>query len=94
MAQKVVDLGILDGYPVYDLVVSNIGLVRSTSVKQAALDLYNEYVSQSKLSTGRAAGENVTLMEDGEPIKEFWGDKEIDEYWQEQELLDIESRLE
>jgi hypothetical protein len=55
----------------YDLHVGNVGLVKSTSVEQTARDLFDEYVAISKASVGRASGEQVTLMADGEVIMEY-----------------------
>jgi len=57
----------------YEIVVGNIGTVVTTNLRQEAIKSYNDYVSFSKLDYGRAAGEDVTLFEDGEPIMEHTG---------------------
>ena len=41
---------------------------------------YNEYVAQSKSGSGKAGGENVVLMVDGEPEKEYFGPNNEDEF--------------
>lgn len=57
----------------YSVVVGNIGTVYDGSNKTAALKAYNTYVKQSKSMVGRAGGEEVNLMQDGEPIKTHYG---------------------
>jgi hypothetical protein len=56
----------------YQVIVSNVGTVYDGNDEQAAKKEYSEYVSFSKEKYGRCSGENVTLLEDGEPISEFW----------------------
>lgn len=56
----------------YEVTVGNIGHVYTgPSGKKARAD-FAWYVKQSKLGVGRAAGEQVTLCKDGEPIKEHF----------------------
>lgn len=55
----------------YTVIVSNIGCVRSTGNLLDAVQVWNEYRSQSQEGYGRAAHETVTLLDRGEPIKEF-----------------------
>lgn len=57
----------------YRVIVGNIGEVESCNDRATASRVYNEYVALSKRQTGRAAGEDVTIMEDGEPIREYIG---------------------
>lgn len=57
----------------YSVIVGNIGEVETTNDRATASKVYNEYVRQSKLQTGRASGEDVTIMDDGEPIREYYG---------------------
>jgi hypothetical protein len=57
----------------YEVIVGNIGTVYGGVSKAAALKKYTTYVRQSKSESGRAGGEDVTLMSDGEPIKEHYG---------------------
>jgi hypothetical protein len=58
----------------YKVIVGNIGTVCRTNSRMAAVERYGDYVLQSTIGYGRAAGEPVTLMRDGEPIKEHFGD--------------------
>jgi hypothetical protein len=57
----------------YEVLVGNIGSVINTDSLKEAQDAYDTYVEQSKQDRGRACGEDVCLMEDGEPIKEHSG---------------------
>lgn len=57
----------------YSVIVGNIGEVETTNDRREASTVYNEYVRQSKLQTGRASGEDVTIMDDGEPIRQYYG---------------------
>ena len=54
----------------YEVIVGNIGCVYSGPDESAALQAYHTYVRDSKNQYGRAAGESVTLLEDGDIIKE------------------------
>ena len=56
----------------YIVNVGNIGNIDCTT-KEQAIVLFNDYVTQSKNNIGRAAGEDVCIFEDGEPIMEYWG---------------------
>lgn len=56
----------------YEVVCGNVGSVYSGSNLRAAKSMFRGYVTQSKTSGFRASGENVTLMGNGEPIKEFF----------------------
>lgn len=57
----------------YQVVVGNIGTTYSGNLLKEALKNYKEYKSQSKQNYGRAAGEQVTLLKDGEPLYEYAG---------------------
>lgn len=57
----------------YEVVVGNIGSVYRGKYLGAALIKFVSYKQQSKDGYGRAAGESVTLFQDGEPIKEYQG---------------------
>lgn len=57
---------------VYQVIVGNIGTMEYTS-KKLALECFNTYVSLSKSDTGRASGEDVTLMANDDPIREYLG---------------------
>ena len=56
----------------YVVNVGNIGNI-SCKTKAEAEKTYNEYVMQSESGKGRAGGEYVGLMIDGEPVKEHFG---------------------
>ena len=58
---------------IYQVIVSNIGQVYDGDDLDEARRLYREYVRQSKANEGRAAGESVTVMKDGEPLFDFLG---------------------
>lgn len=60
----------------YIVNVGNIGNVHCDSLKEAE-DRYKEYVEWSKSGMGRAGGESVILMVDGEPVKEHFGEKDL-----------------
>ena len=57
----------------YEVIVSNIGCTHSGRNEVEARKHYKEYVEQSKSNYGRAGGEEVKLMRDGEPIVEYFG---------------------
>jgi hypothetical protein len=54
----------------YEVIVGNIGTVHRGSSKAEALKQYKANVRNSEAGTGRSAHEAVTLMHDGEPMKE------------------------
>ncbi len=58
---------------IYEVVVGNIGRVYRGSDRREANRSYAVYLDQFKQGYGRAAGESVTLFEDGEPIREHEG---------------------
>jgi len=49
-------------------------MVEDTDEFWAAYIAYRRYVGLSRLGEGRAAGESVTFMNDGEPTSEHVGD--------------------
>lgn len=51
---------------VYTVLVGNIGTVYEGPLFKQALEDYAEYKQQSETNYGRAAGEPVTLLKDGE----------------------------
>ncbi len=57
----------------FQVIVGNIGQVYIGKNKQIAKKDYADYVKFSKDRYGRASGEDVTLFEDGEPIREYYG---------------------
>lgn len=56
----------------YEVLVGNIGLVHAGPGYAVALGVFNDYKTLSKAGRGRAAGEAVTLVKNGEPFKEFY----------------------
>lgn len=58
----------------YEVIVGNVGKVCQTMDKTEAEDKFGYYVTASVNNEGRAGGENVTLMHDGEIIREHDGD--------------------
>ena len=57
----------------FQVTVSNIGTVYNGTSEHKAHKEYAEYCDASRLSWGLPSGEEVTLWENGEPIKEFNG---------------------
>ena len=57
----------------YEIIIGNIGTVDTTNNPIDARRIYGECVAMSNAPYGRAAGEDVTLFEDGEPILEHFG---------------------
>lgn len=57
----------------YQVIVGNIGTVYDGTSRKVAVNTYDEYVKQSTRGIGRAAGESVLLMADGEPEQEHVG---------------------
>ena len=63
----------------YEVIVGNIGTVYSGNSKSEAVNTYNGYVDQSVGGRGRAGGEDVTMMADGEPYREHFGGTSYEE---------------
>jgi hypothetical protein len=59
--------------PDYEVVVGNIGYVHRGNNPVEANRHFSEYRTLSRDNYGRAAGEPVVLMKDGEPIREYEG---------------------
>lgn len=57
----------------YEVIVGNIGSVYSGDDYSEACRIYGEYCHLSSEGYGRADGESVFLLEDGEPAEEFVG---------------------
>ena len=67
-----------EGSPgVYEVIAGNIGTVYNGPYKDRADAVYNEYKELSKKDYGRAAGENIMILSDGEPIKEYMAPKRL-----------------
>jgi hypothetical protein len=58
----------------YSVIVGNVGTVYAGDEPHEAQRQYSAYVELSRGTIGRASGEPVTLMCDGEPISEHAGD--------------------
>lgn len=67
--------------PKYQVTVGNVGTVLDTDNWTDALHTYSNYRGQSQSGVGRAAGEPVTLMRDGEPYFEYGGKPDPDGDW-------------
>lgn len=59
--------------PEYEIIVGNIGRVYTTTNHHLAQQEFECWVHASKQEFGRAAGEQVTLFENGEPLEEYYG---------------------
>jgi YgiT-type zinc finger domain-containing protein len=73
----------------YQVIVGNIGEVCDHNDEEMAHLTYEEYVSQSKMESGKASGEAVTLIEDSHPIKEHLGWRYLFENYSEDEVRHI-----
>lgn len=60
----------------FEVIVGNIGLVHTGEDEAEAWQVYTEYQTQSLSGYGRASGEFVMLLKDGEPIAEHRGTQE------------------
>ncbi len=58
---------------IYEVIVGNIGTTTSTPDYKTALRDFIAYKTNSENGVGREAGENVTLMKDGEILEEYFG---------------------
>lgn len=56
-----------------EIIVGNIGTVYRGSDDKIAQETYSEYVEQSKSMRGRAGGEDVTWLQNGEIHEAFVG---------------------
>ena len=54
----------------FEVIVGNIGMVLETNQRSAAVECFRDFVFDSINQRGRAAGEDVTLLEDGHIIDE------------------------
>jgi hypothetical protein len=57
----------------YEVIVGNIGTVYRGGDVEEATALYVDYTDQSEMKSGRASGEDIVLMGDGEIILEYIG---------------------
>ena len=57
----------------FEVIVGNIETVYTGIDKDAAFANFNEHCEQSQSGRGRAGGEDVTVMYDGKPIKQYYG---------------------
>lgn len=55
----------------FSVVVGNIGTVCSTDSQVEAKGCFDEYVQQSLMTKGRAAGEDVTMFQDEHIVAQF-----------------------
>ena len=59
---------------IYTVVVGNIGMILETNHHSVAIRTFQDYVMLSSNNAGSAAGEDVTLFRDEEPLLEYTGD--------------------
>jgi len=57
----------------YEVIVGNIGKVYYGSDKAFATEQYLAYKGQSERGEGKAAGESVSMLRDGEVIRAYDG---------------------
>jgi hypothetical protein len=57
----------------WEVIVGNIGTVYAGTNRAMALEKFATYVESSQLKFGRASGEDVTLFQDNNIVKEFEG---------------------
>lgn len=62
----------------YQVICSNIGTALFTNSLAEAAECFGDFVHSSRMNYGRAAGEDVVLLEDGEPLREFFGSLNVD----------------
>ena len=55
----------------YQVIVGNIGTAHDGNNKKVAQKHYKDYVNISKEPFGRASGEQVSLIMNGEPIMDY-----------------------
>lgn len=60
----------------YEVIVGNIGTVYDGASMSAASETYRDYVMMSKSERGRAGGESVTMLKDGDIAREHAGSSE------------------
>ena len=60
----------------YQVIVGNIGIVHDGDDLVEATTIFHDYCFLSTDGNGRASGEEVHLMEDGEPIRSMEGSTE------------------
>jgi hypothetical protein len=58
----------------HTIIVGNIGTVVTDDTWSEAQAAYTEYCHQSRTNYGKAAGEDVTWLMDGEVYKDFKGE--------------------
>ncbi len=63
----------------YEVYCGNIGRVYESDSRDEANSVYDIYVGQSMDNYGRAAGENVTMFQDNEIVKEYYGSEDYAE---------------
>jgi hypothetical protein len=63
----------------HEVIVGNVGIVYDGQSDMEASYSFNEYRAQSREGYGRAAGESVTWLRDGEIYKEYIGTQDNEE---------------
>ena len=65
----------------YEVVVGNVGTVVETEDSTAAQMVFDEYVQMSENGHGRASGESVVMLEDGDLVAEYIGENDATLPW-------------
>jgi len=65
--------------PNYEVIVGNVGTVFDGNDQEEAERAFNDYVRSSKTGRGRAGGESVVFLMNGEIVAEHEGDPEREE---------------
>ena len=73
----------------YEVIVSNIGKVYEGGFYQSALDDFTVYKNRSLKGIGRAAGESVTLIKDGEILQEYNPQESEEEQTDSRDYADV-----
>ena len=55
----------------YEVIVGNIGTVYNGTNGFTAIKEYNQYIGLSRANYGRASGESITLLKNGDIYKEY-----------------------
>lgn len=63
----------------WEVIVGNVGSVYAGTDRASALAKFDTYVALSKANVGRAAGENVVLLQNNAIVKEHDGVVATDE---------------
>lgn len=77
----------------WEVIVSNIGKVYSGNDPRKAKETYDYYIELSQDPRGRAGGEDVVLMHNGEIYDEYFGSDDEDEPEEEDTVGKVNAKL-